>query len=221
MTCRCPRLLGLHPWFSHSISFSPPSSLPSKEAHYTSLFPTSSSSSASTNSSRDSPPLSISYLVPHLPPVISIETFLVQLEKDLSSYPNSFVGEIGLDKSFKLPHPTSLLETHPPTTTTSPPLSKNSQFQTPIQHQLKLVELQIDLAIKLQKNVSFHSVKSSSETLEFLNDCKKNKPGFSREVYVCLHSFGGSSETCKQIQKSKKETPLLSLSLVSLLPFES
>ncbi|GAA5961055.1 hypothetical protein JCM3765_006516 [Sporobolomyces pararoseus] len=176
---------GLHPWFSHSISFSPPSSLPSREAHYTSLFPTSDSPDS----------LSLSYLLPHLPPVTSIETFLSELERDLLEYPTSLVGEIGLDKAFKLPHPPSLISSHPD------PLPKNSQFSTPIDHQARIVQVQIDLAIKLKKNVSLHSVRSTSDTVELLKTFKTDKVGF-QEIYVCLHSFGGSAEAAKQIQKN-------------------
>lgn len=170
---------GLHPWFSHPISFSPPDSLPSKEEHYASLFPTQE-------------PI-LSYLLPYLPSPISIETFLSTLEQNLLSYPTSFVGEIGLDKAFKIPHPPSLLSLEPN-------LPKNSPLSTPISHQIRLVEAQFDLALKLNRNVSQHCVRSTFETVEMLKTFKREKERFGG-IYVCLHSFGGSAETAKQIQK--------------------
>ncbi|GAA5869639.1 hypothetical protein JCM16303_000532 [Sporobolomyces ruberrimus] len=170
---------GLHPWFSHPISFSPPDSLPSKEEHYASLFPSQE-------------PI-LSYLLPHLPSPISIETFLSTLEQNLVSYPTSFVGEIGLDKAFKIPHPPSLLSLEPN-------LPKNSPLSTPISHQIRLVEAQFDLALRLNRNVSQHCVRSTFETVEMLKTFKREKETFGG-IYVCLHSFGGSAETAQQIQK--------------------
>ncbi|GAA5898536.1 putative endodeoxyribonuclease [Sporobolomyces salmoneus] len=177
---------GLHPWFSHPISFSPADSLPSKESHYTLLFPSVDSPSE--------PHPSLSLLLPYLPPPVSISTFLSSLSSDLALYPSSFIGELGLDKSFKIPHPPPLLSSHPS------PLHKNSDLSTPIEHQVRVVEAQVELAIKMRRNVSQHCVRCTGETVELLKRFKREKEGFE-SIYVCLHSFGGSAEAAKQIQK--------------------
>lgn len=176
------RFEGLHPWFCHPISFYPPDGLPTKEEHYTSLFPDPESLAT------------LSKLLPHFPDPISIDTFLSTLSFNLSQFPTSFIGEIGLDKAFKIPYPSQLLSE-------CPSLPKNSDLATPISHQIKVVEAQVDLAIKLKKNVSQHCVRATMDTVELLKRFKKEKEGFEG-IYVCLHSFGGSAEAAKQIQKS-------------------
>ena len=178
---------GLHPWFCHPISFFPPDALPTKEEHYTSLFPDPDSPS--------SPHPTLSKLLPHFPDPISIDTLLSTLESNLSQFPTSFIGEIGLDKAFKIPYPPQLLAD-------SPSLPKNSDLATPIAHQIKVVEAQVDLAIKLKTNVSQHCVRATMDTVELLKRFKKEKEGFEG-IYICLHSFGGSAEAAKQIQKSE------------------
>ncbi|GAA6038925.1 hypothetical protein JCM8097_000577 [Rhodosporidiobolus ruineniae] len=176
---------GLHPWFCHPISFSPPDSLPSKEAHYASLFPSFS------NSSSPNPELAI--LLPHLPDPVSIKTFLASLESHLLAHPSSHVGEIGLDRAFRLPNPP-----HIAADKSNP---KHSQLATPLAHQIRVVEAQVDLAIRLGRNVSFHSVRAPQETVELLKRFKAEKEGWGK-LHVCLHSFGGSAESAKQIQKA-------------------
>ncbi|SGZ18694.1 BQ5605_C020g09199 [Microbotryum silenes-dioicae] len=172
---------GLHPWFVHSISLSSPSSLPNKQEHYTTLFPEVGTDP------------SLQPLVDSLLPPTSLETYLTTLEQNLIQYPHSHVGEIGLDRAFRLPLPTHL----------QPPRghgSSRSKLQTPIEHQLALVRAQLDLAIKLRRHVSFHSVRSSKETVTLLRDYLDHDPGF-QSIHACLHSFGGSPETIRQLQK--------------------
>ncbi|GAA5938392.1 putative endodeoxyribonuclease [Sporobolomyces koalae] len=175
---------GLHPWYSHPISFAPPKSVPTKFEHYTALFPDPNSPTE--------PHPTLSKLLPYLADPVSIGTFLSQLEADLEEHASSFVGEVGLDKAFKLPNPPHLaLELG----------SKNSDLSTPIDHQTRVVEAQWNLAIRLRKNVSQHCVRSTFETVELLKRYKRDHPGFE-SIYVCLHSFGGSAEAARQIQKN-------------------
>ncbi|SCZ94086.1 BZ3500_MvSof-1268-A1-R1_Chr6-1g08411 [Microbotryum saponariae] len=136
---------------------------------------------------------SLQPVVDSLLPPTSLETYLTTLEQNLVHYPHSHVGEIGLDRAFRLPLPTHL---QPPRGQGSP----RSKLQTPIQHQLALVRAQLDLAIKLRRHVSFHSVRSSKETVTLLRDYLDHNPGFE-SIHACLHSFGGSPETIRQLQK--------------------
>ncbi|GAA5855482.1 hypothetical protein JCM8547_007853 [Rhodosporidiobolus lusitaniae] len=174
---------GLHPWYCHPISFNPPDSLPSKTDHYTSLFPSPSDPS--------SPHPQLATVLPEFSDPISIDTWLSTLEKYLTSYPASHVGEIGLDKAFRIPNPP-----HIAADKSNP---KHTDLATPFSHQLKIVEAQVDLAIKLGRSISFHSVRAPQETVEALKRFKE-KEGWER-THVCLHSFGGSPESAKQIQK--------------------
>ncbi|GAA5951016.1 hypothetical protein JCM8115_005032 [Rhodotorula mucilaginosa] len=177
---------GLHPWFCHAISFEPPDRLPTKEAHYTSLFPSPDDPTA--------PHPSLALVLPTFPAPISIETFLAELSDRLEKYPHSQVGEIGLDKAFKIPNP--------PEIAADKRNPKHTDLATPIAHQIRMVEAQVDVAIRLGRNISLHSVRTPQETVDMLRRFKEEKgEGWSR-LHVCLHSFGGSAESAKQIQKA-------------------
>lgn len=176
---------GLHPWFCHAISFEPPDRLPTKEAHYSSLFPSPENPTA--------PHPSLALVLPTFPDPISIDTFVAELSDRLEKYPQSQVGEIGLDKAFKIPNP--------PEIAADKRNPKHTDLATPIAHQIRMVEAQVDVAIKLGRNISLHSVRTPQETVDMLRRFKEQKgEGWSR-LHVCLHSFGGSAESAKQIQK--------------------
>ncbi|GAA5892893.1 hypothetical protein JCM5296_006035 [Sporobolomyces johnsonii] len=175
---------GLHPWFCHPISLQPPESLPSKSDHYTSLFPSPSSPT--------SPHPSLDVVLPIFPDPVPLATFLSTLESDLVAHPTSMVGEIGLDKAFHIPNP--------PEIAADKRNPKHTDLATPVAHQLAVVEAQVDLAIRLRRNISLHSVRAAQDTVDMLKRFKA-KPGWER-IYVCLHSFGGSPESAKQIQRT-------------------
>ncbi|GJN87436.1 hypothetical protein Rhopal_000385-T1 [Rhodotorula paludigena] len=177
---------GLHPWFCHAIAFCPPDSLPSKEQHYAALFPDSASTST--------PHPALSALLPSLPNPVSIDTFLSSLRADLLAHPTSHVGEIGLDRAFRIPNP--------PEISADKRNPKHSELATPLEHQLRIVEAQVDLAIELGRSISLHSVRAPQETVEMLKKFKETKGDGWARIHVCLHSFGGSAESAKQIQRA-------------------
>ncbi|OLL22348.1 Cut9-interacting protein scn1 [Neolecta irregularis DAH-3] len=43
-----------------------------------------------------------------LPAPISFQEHLEEMRRNLKTYPSAFVGEIGLDRSFRIPHPTEM-----------------------------------------------------------------------------------------------------------------
>ncbi|GAA5898463.1 hypothetical protein JCM8208_006990 [Rhodotorula glutinis] len=180
---------GLHPWFSHPISFSRPSSLPPKDEHYSRLFTDPANPNA--------PHPSLATLLPHLPEPVSFDAFLSDLERNLVSHPSAHVGEIGLDRAFRIPNPPHIADDK------SNP--KNSDLATPLAHQVRVVEAQVDLAIRLGRNISLHSVRAPKETVDMLQGFKSKGDGW-RRLHVCLHSFGGSPESAKQIQKAHPNT---------------
>jgi Tat protein secretion system quality control protein TatD with DNase activity len=166
-------LAGLHPWFIHSLSFQDP--LPSPLSHYQSLFPCSTVPS--------DPHPDLLTLLPALPPPTSASSFLASLELKLLSHPTTMLGEVGLDKAFRLPLPSG----------------RKSSLGTPIAHQLAILEAQVKIAIKLGKNISLHSVRTSEDMVQFLRRTATIS-GFGG-INVCLHSFGGSKESARDIQK--------------------
>lgn len=176
------RFAGVHPWFIHSLSLANSPTPPSKEAHYATLFPSANDVSQ--------PHPALAELLPTLPTPLLLSDFLATLSDNLSSHSTSLLGEVGLDKAFRLPNPPSLASS-----------SKNSDLQTPLAHQIAVVEAQVEVAIKLLRHVSFHSVRAPQDTVQLLERLSW-KEGFGR-IHTCLHSFGGSPDTAVQIQKGE------------------
>lgn len=106
------------------------------------------------------------------------------------------VGEIGLDRVVRIPY------SYP----SPPPYALNdakkdlSPFTIPLDHQLVVIEAQLDIAVELKRNVSFHSVKSQQATVDLLNRMK-SKHGRAWEIIsVDMHSCGLSAQTWKDIE---------------------
>lgn len=177
---------GLHPWFAHQISLAPASSLPSKEYHYATLFPVCPEHPDELHPALEA-------LLPSLPSPVSILDFLNQLERHLIAYPSALLGEVGIDRAFRIPNQPGSVEAKQ---------NALSPLATPLPHQLAVVVAQIEVAIRLRRSISFHSVRSAQETVALLARLKK-KDGFER-IHLCLHSFGGKPESINQIQKGAR-----------------
>ncbi|KIJ22014.1 hypothetical protein PAXINDRAFT_173990 [Paxillus involutus ATCC 200175] len=166
---------GYHPWFSHWISLK---SYHSREEHYRRLF-----------SPSDAQQEMFGRLLPQLPDPVSLADVLADLRQNLSAFPHAMLGEVGLDRAARVPidYFASLRELTP--------------FSVPLEHQLAILEPQIDLAVELGRNVSIHSVKSHQATLDLLDRMhKKHGLGWLR-ISIDLHSCGISPETWHAIEK--------------------
>lgn len=77
-------------------------------------------------------------------------------------------------------------------------------FKVPIAHQRAILEAQMEIAIELGVNISFHSVACAGPTMDVLRSMKtKHGPHFTHRVNVDLHSAGGwSPQFWIQAQKS-------------------
>ncbi|KIK87032.1 hypothetical protein PAXRUDRAFT_831866 [Paxillus rubicundulus Ve08.2h10] len=166
---------GYHPWFSHWISLK---SYSSREEHYRRLFSPSHAQQEI-----------FGRLLPQLPDPVSLADVLVDLRQNLSAFPHAMLGEVGLDRAARVPidYFASLRELTP--------------FSIPLEHQLAILEPQIDLAVEFGRNVSIHSVKSHQAILDLLDRMhKKHGPGWLR-ISIDLHSCGISPETWRAIEK--------------------
>lgn len=75
-----------------------------------------------------------------------------------------------------------------------------SPFTVPLDHQLAILEAQLDLAVELRRNVSMHNVKSTQATGDLLNKMKAKHGREWLRINVCLHSCGLSAEMVSEIQ---------------------
>lgn len=98
-----------------------------------------------------------------LPEPTSLTQFLAETEKRLLEYPVALVGEIGLDRSFRLPEqwgPDEVECRDPSLTPGSRDGRKLSHYKVQPAHQEVVLEAQLRLAAKMKRAVSIHSVQA-------------------------------------------------------------
>ena len=165
---------GYHPWFSHWISILPGST---KEGHYRQLFSPSGKHQEM-----------FERLLPHLPDPIPLADVLTELRRNLSSFPHAMLGEVGLDRAARVPIKYAATP------------RELTDFIVPLQHQLAVLEPQIDLAVEFHRNISIHSVKSHQATLDLLSRMHQKHSSEWQRISIDLHSCGLSVETWKAIE---------------------
>jgi Tat protein secretion system quality control protein TatD with DNase activity len=104
------------------------------------------------------------------------------------SFPSALLGEVGFDRASRIPkaYPSSPVVLTP--------------FVTPLQHQLAVLEAQLDLAVELGRSVSLHSVKAQMATKDLIERMKKRWGEKWEAISVDLHSCGLSAQMWKDIQ---------------------
>ncbi|CEI93426.1 hypothetical protein RMCBS344292_07659 [Rhizopus microsporus] len=149
------------------------------------------------------------------------EVWYQNLRQRLLDHPNAIVGEIGLDRAAKL-LPGGAIEWHG---------VKPTNVQCSIEHQLRIFEIQSNLARELDRGISAHCVQGQGHLYNYLKEQsgqysnrklkKLNKP-FS-PLRLCLHSYGGSPATIHQFMQLNGFKIYISFSAVinaRLLPTE-
>ncbi|KAF4982732.1 hypothetical protein FZEAL_1685 [Fusarium zealandicum] len=215
---------GWHPWFTHLLyddSAQEPTYRPSsgsgpdhaaKTAHYTAVLQPEPSSD----------------FVASLPAPTPISSLIKSTQSRLTSHPHALVGEIGLDKAFRIPEPWDP-SGHAERDSTLTPGGREGRHLSPhrvrIEHQRAVLAAQLRLAARTRRAVSVHGVQAHGVLREELAATWK---GHEREVMtrrkrrliaqgaedfssdsddegdkpypprICLHSFSGSVEVLKQ-----------------------
>jgi len=170
------RLVGYHPWFSHHISLRDPPL--SKGEHYRALLKPG-----------DAHEDSFQAVLEHLPEPTSLTSILSTLKQNLTTFSNAMIGEIGLDRAFRVPVNYYTTPRH------------LTRFTIPLEHQLAVLEAQLDLAVEMKRNVSIHSVKSQQATIQLL-DSQREKYGAEKwnTISVDMHSCGLSVESWRDLE---------------------
>lgn len=216
---------GRHPWFSHELyddSEANPTFIhhedieAAKERHYkTVLVP-----------SPDDPDF-----WGDLPTPLPLSTFLSETRARLLADPHAMIGEIGLDKAFRLPmqwQQGTGPSQDPARTSGGRQRRPLSQFRIQISHQKTVLLAHLSLAGELGRAVSVHGVQVHGLLYDVLASCWKGhevkgrraqqkeakessektgiktEPGKSGKPYpprICLHSFSGKSDAVKQYLK--------------------
>ncbi|KAF7307213.1 TatD DNase family Scn1 [Mycena indigotica] len=167
---------GHHPWFSHFITTN---AGVAKHEHYHRLFqPTEELYPAFED------------LLPHLPEPVLLDDILVDLRSNFASCSSPpMLGEVGIDAIFKVPY-----DYHATPRRISP-------FMIPLEHQLTVLEAQIDIAVEFGASVSFHSVKCPQATLELFDRLKRKHEENWNNIRFDIHSCSMSPETLVQLQR--------------------
>lgn len=167
-------MLGYHPWFTHWIALA---SYESKESHYRHIF-----------KDADEHPEAFQKLLVHLPEPVILRTILDDVRQNLMALPSAMLGEVGIDKAFRVPFDYF----------TSP--GGLTPFTVPFEHQLAILEAQLDLAAELGRNVSMHSVKSQMATVELLDRMAVKHGEHWTRISIDIHSCGLSPQTWLSIE---------------------
>lgn len=127
---------------------------------------------------------------------MQLSDVLAEVRNNLSAFPNAMLGEIGLDRTCRVP----LAPPSPPPYVLHDKPRQLSPFTIPLDHQVAVLEAQFDLAVELKRNVSFHSVKSQQATVELLDRLRAKHGAAWYAISVDMHSCGLSTETWKDIE---------------------
>jgi Tat protein secretion system quality control protein TatD with DNase activity len=156
---------GWHPWFSHQIldpqNDDSASGVPPKDAklaHYKSVLIPSPEDEMFIQSLPDPKPLSV---------------LIEETRTRLVANPVALVGEIGLDKAFRLPGawlPDEIGTRNASLTPGSREGRRLSPYRVRLDHQKAVLKAQLRLAGKLHRAVSIHSVQAHGTVLELLQE---------------------------------------------------
>ncbi|GJJ13230.1 hypothetical protein Clacol_007481 [Clathrus columnatus] len=170
----CFGALGYHPWFTHWIAVE---KAPSKEEHYRKLF----IQEKVADTGKDTELLA--NMLHELPDPLPLEDVLLDIRRNFEDFPTAMLGEVGLDRAFRVP--VSLGPDGP---------RKLSPFTVPLDHQLKILEAQLDLAVEFKRNVSLHSVKAQQVTVQLIDRLSNKYNDRWDAISIDMHSCGLSPE---------------------------
>ncbi|KAL3478756.1 hypothetical protein BJX99DRAFT_256169 [Aspergillus californicus] len=156
---------GWHPWFSHQtiddisnksqpeINGATSSATETKKAHYSKVL---------------KPPPDDAF-ISTLPDPKPLSQLLSEMRSNLSTFPAALIGEIGLDRAFRLPQPWTQQDIESRDGQMTPGSREGrhlSPHQVRIEHQKTILEAQLRLAGELQRPVSVHSVQAHGAVFE-------------------------------------------------------
>ncbi|SPO25124.1 related to Cut9 interacting protein scn1 [Ustilago trichophora] len=180
---------GWHPWFTHHISLTHPA--PSKHDHYHTLFSSSSDKEE------------LEAIWDDLPEPISLESVLEGIRKHFEQFPHALLGEVGLDRAFRIPRKPWDYNPHSQSQPSSSP-PRLTKLKTPPTHQLSILQSQITLALDYKRNISLHSVQAAGLTTSLLSNLKNTSISSYGAIRIALHSCTLDNNVIKSILKLHK-----------------
>ncbi|CCU74284.1 TatD DNase family Scn1/Cut9 interacting protein Scn1 [Blumeria hordei DH14] len=162
--CRVVPCFGWHPWFSHMMYDDTEGSVDPevenfKLSHYQSILV---------------PKPEDDKFIDSLPTPRSLRYFIQEIRSYLETYPVALIGEIGLDKSFRLPAQASCESQHEGITPGGREGRRLTRYQVQIYHQRAILKAQLHLAGEMNRPVSIHSVQAHGLVFDILHETWKN-----------------------------------------------
>lgn len=158
---------GWHPWFSHQImddtqpDTQPPNpqDAAQKEAHYKAVL---------TPTPTDDPDF-----IQTLPTPKPLSMLIAETRDRLRQFPNALVGEVGLDKAFRLPGAWKTQDLNNRDDQITPGSREGrrlSPYKVKLDHQRAVLRAQLRLAGEMHRAVSVHSVQAHGAVFELLKE---------------------------------------------------
>ncbi len=184
---------GYHPWFTHMMWLGEEAPI-CKEDHYRSVLT----------------PEPTDQFTKAMPEPVSWNLFAQALRARLERFPLALVGEIGVDRSFRIPDPFR------EATTSKRTLSK---YKVCPEHQVAILEAQVRIAAEYKRSISVHDVHAHGAILglfqrlwagfEPLSKAKLREHRHPEDVAeemarkqpfptnICMHSYSGAADNIK------------------------
>ncbi|KAB8073382.1 hypothetical protein BDV29DRAFT_175615 [Aspergillus leporis] len=200
---------GWHPWFSHQIlndtgKTEPEVALESdrKQAHYSKVL---------TPSPDD-------LFISALPDPKPLSQLISETRERLLAHPAALVGEVGLDRAFRLPQSWTQEETENRDSTMTPGSREGrtlSPHRVQLEHQKAVLEAQLRLAGELRRPVSVHSVQAHGAVFDLFKKLwsghERKKPSGRERArrYSAANAHAESDAEEEQQELHKAEEPPL------------